>query len=148
LARIPASVIVTSRSPSARSTVQTTQRSGESTYQSQFCASQGPSFARDLGAGVERADQLGRDARSAGDAFHLLDQARLPVRDAHERRVTQAQHPVDAELAGLLEQPQVRPQHDLDLLTEHRAQRGTACAGFELDGVQLCEAGVVHEDGR
>ena len=42
LARIPASVIVAKRAPSTAAD-QTTQRSGASAYQSQFCASHGPS---------------------------------------------------------------------------------------------------------
>ena len=94
-ARMPASVIVTQTlavrraRPSRR-----TQRSGASTYQSQFWASHGPSArveardqraparARDLGARVQRADQLGRDARAVGDALHLL----APAAAASARR--------------------------------------------------------------
>ena len=50
------------------------------------------SLARDLGAGVQGADQLGRHAGARGDPFHLLDHARLPVRDPRQGGVAETQH--------------------------------------------------------
>ena len=82
LARIPASVIVAKRAPSTAAD-QTTQRSGASAYQSQFCASHGPAgalaaaYGRALGqaqqlcAPVERGDQLGLDPGAQRERLQL-----------------------------------------------------------------------------
>ena len=99
LARIPASVIVAKRAPSTAAD-QTTQRSGASAYQSQFCASHGPSALsqrptrralgerEQLGAAVERGDQLGLEPRARGERLQLGGERRMPARACaqHARR--------------------------------------------------------------
>ena len=106
LARIPASVIVAKRAPSTAAD-HTRQRSGASAYQSQFCASHGPSAlsqrptvvhsasASSSVRPLSAADQLGLEPRPERERLQLRRERRMPARGALEHARAEAPHVVE-----------------------------------------------------
>ena len=133
LARMPASVIVAKRAPSTAAD-HTRQRSGASAYQSQFCASHGPSAlsqrptvvhsasASSSVRPLSAADQLGLEPGAERERLELQRERRVPARRALEHARAEAPHVVEV-VPDAREQRQVRGQAERSGL----GQGGAGC---------------------
>ena len=149
LPRIPASVMVAKRPPSTAAD-HTRQRSGASAYQSQFCASHGPSGLsqrptvgalgerEQLGAPVEGRDQLGLEPRSDGERLELLRQRRMPARGALEHALAEAPDVVER-VPEVGEERQVGVEAERRAIGQRRPAARAALARIRRVGAQRGE---------
>ena len=138
LARIPASVIVAKRAPSTAAD-QTTQRSGRIGVPVPVLRQPRPSGAlaaadgralgerEQLGAPVERRDQLGLDAGAQRERLELGGERRVPALGALEHARAEAPHVV-ARVAAVREQRQVGVEAERGARGERRPGRAPALA--------------------
>ena len=149
LARIPASVMVAKRAPSTAAD-HTRQRSGASAYQSQFCASHGPSglsqrptvvhsaSASSSVRPLSAATSSGSSRAPERERLQLGRERRMPALGALEHARAEAPHVVEP-VPEVGEQRQVGVQAERSALGQRRSRRTAALPRIRRVGAQRGE---------